>query len=120
MLLWMAFPAIRPHGTSMKRVALYSTSNRQRGAAAAPAPAPATESRVEAAPDTTPVESTPPAPRQRRRVRSFLTRHSLFFGITAGALFALLLVFAYGSFTPAPHVLTQKDIDAAVLRTLET
>ena len=103
----------------MKRVALYSNSSRSRGAADAVAvavadPAPA------GAPDRPAADPVPPAPRQRRRVRSFLTRHSLAFGITAGALFALLIVYVHATFAPAHRVITQKDIDAAVLRTLET
>jgi S1-C subfamily serine protease len=40
--------------------------------------------------------------------------------VIAGALFALVLVALHGSNSPAPRQLTQKDIDAAVLRTLET
>ena len=40
--------------------------------------------------------------------------------LAAGALFALVLVYVHGSNQPIPRVLTQKDIDSAVLRTLET
>jgi len=39
--------------------------------------------------------------------------------VTGGALFALILVAVHGSFSPATPALTQKDIDAAVLYTLE-
>ena len=40
--------------------------------------------------------------------------------VAAGGLFALLLVYWHLSLAPAPRPLNQKDIDAAVLRTLET
>ncbi len=38
----------------------------------------------------------------------------------AGALFVVLLVFAHIAMTPAPHQITQQDIRAAVLHTMET
>jgi S1-C subfamily serine protease len=40
--------------------------------------------------------------------------------VTSGAGIALLLLFALGATKPPPRVITQKDIDAAVLKTLET
>jgi hypothetical protein len=39
--------------------------------------------------------------------------------VAAGALAALALVLLHASYTPVPQPLTQRDIDAAVLRTLE-
>jgi S1-C subfamily serine protease len=39
---------------------------------------------------------------------------------TAGALFVVLLMFAHIAMTPAPHQITQEDIRAAVLHTMET
>jgi S1-C subfamily serine protease len=95
----------------MKRVALYSSSSRPRAAAAEPQAAP----KDDASPATAPAP-----PRPRGRVRSFLTRHSLLSGIGAGVLAALAIVYAHTALMPAHHALTQKDIDAAVLRTLET
>jgi S1-C subfamily serine protease len=47
-------------------------------------------------------------------------RHQRPLLLAAGGLAALLLVLAYGANTPAPREITQRDIDAAVLRTLET
>ena len=38
----------------------------------------------------------------------------------AGALFVVLLVFGHIAMTPAPHQITQQDIRAAVLHTMET
>lgn len=40
--------------------------------------------------------------------------------MVAGALLSLLLVWGYGSMAPAPGRITQRDIDGAVLHTLET
>jgi hypothetical protein len=53
----------------------------------------------------------PGAPRLARYERPLL--------LAGGALFALILVAVHGSFTPAQQQLTQKDIDAAVLYTLD-
>jgi S1-C subfamily serine protease len=110
MLLCTAFSA---SGPSMKRVALYSSSHRSRAPAAA-------EPKRGEAPVAPTRETPPPAARPRGRVRSFLTRHALSAGITAGVLAAVALVYAHALLAPPPRVLTQKDIDAAVLRTLET
>ena len=101
----------------MKRVALYSSSARPREAAAA--------SRLEAPHDEArPAAAVPdaaaPVVRNRGRVRSFLTRHPLALAMTAGAAFALAIVYAQLALAPPQRALTQKDIDAAVLRTLET
>jgi S1-C subfamily serine protease len=95
----------------MKRVALYSSSTRPRDAAGGEHTA-----RVEPQPAPE-IESAPP---KRRRVRSFLTRHPLSIGIVAGLAAALAAVYGYTVWAPAPRALTQKDIDAAVLKTLET
>jgi len=40
--------------------------------------------------------------------------------VAAGALFALLLVTLHAAMKPSPREMTQRDIDAAVLHTLET
>jgi S1-C subfamily serine protease len=40
--------------------------------------------------------------------------------VAAGGLFALALVLVHSAMTPAPRAITQEDIDAAVLHTLET
>lgn len=93
----------------MKRVALYSRSSRLRSAAAAAppqSPAPAAESPAKAA-------------RSPGRLGQFLRRRQapLFAGVVA---LALILVYAQTAMKPASRQLTQRDIDAAVLRTLET
>jgi S1-C subfamily serine protease len=96
----------------MKRVALYSTSKRPRGS---PASAAATEP-----PAAEPAPQINGAPRTPGRIRSFLRRHQLLFGIAAGAVVASALVLSQVALAPVQRTLAQKDIDAAVLRTLET
>jgi S1-C subfamily serine protease len=100
----------------MKKVALYSTSSRSR---APRVPAPAAESkRAEAAEPAAPPAVA--ATTKRGRIRAFLQRQQRTLAVVAGALLALALVYTHGAMQPAPRPLTQKDIDAAVLRTLET
>jgi S1-C subfamily serine protease len=96
----------------MKRVALYSTSNRLRRSPAAAAAA--EPQQPESAPEPTAASRAP------GRFRSFLRRHPLLLGLAAGAAFALVIVMSHGALAPSQRPLTQKDIDAAVLRTLET
>jgi S1-C subfamily serine protease len=52
--------------------------------------------------------------------RKFNDRLRLPLWVAAGGLLALLLVYWHAPLAPSPRPLTQKDIDAAVLRTLET
>ena len=51
--------------------------------------------------------------------RRFAERHERAISVAASALIALLLVAGYAAIRPAPPSLTQLDIDAAVLHTLE-
>jgi S1-C subfamily serine protease len=104
-------------GYSMRRVTLYSRSDRSRvpraqGAADA-------ESKTAATP-----ESAPPAPPSPAgawaRSRAFAHRHHRPLWLAGGAVFAFLMVFAYTLMNPAPRPITQDDIDLAVRHTLET
>lgn len=52
--------------------------------------------------------------------RNFYQRHERLVWVAAGGLFALALVFTYATITPSPRQITQEDIRAAVLHTLET
>jgi len=65
----------------------------------------------------------PPAPVASRpsgsRLRRFFGRHQRPLLVAAGGLLALALVLVHATYTPAPRQITQHDIDAAVLRTLE-
>jgi|KBSSwiStaDraftv2_1062776.scaffolds.fasta_scaffold04308_10 S1-C subfamily serine protease len=89
----------------MKKVALYSSSNRSRKAQAA----------------ATAADGTPQAPiaAPPGRLRRFYSRFERSILVIAGALFAVALVVTYAKTRPAAHEYTQKDIDAAVLHTLE-
>jgi hypothetical protein len=53
-------------------------------------------------------------------VRRLYARFERSILLVAGALFAVALVVTYAKSRPAAHEYTQKDIDAAVLHTLET
>jgi S1-C subfamily serine protease len=91
----------------MRRQVLYSGSKRNPGAGA-DASRPPPEA----------VEEAPAAPRWPR-VRAFSKRHAGWLRFLAGAAFALLIAAAYVGSQPRPRVLTQEDIDASVLHTLE-
>jgi len=94
----------------MKKVALYSSSDRSRKKTGAAGDGPPPQDPAAA----TPVPSAP------GRVRRFYTRFERPILLVAGALFAVALVLTYAKTRPAAHEYTQKDIDAAVLHTLET
>jgi S1-C subfamily serine protease len=52
--------------------------------------------------------------------RNFCARHKRLLWVAAGGLIALLLVYAHEAITPPTREITQEDIRAAVLHTLET
>lgn len=60
------------------------------------------------------------ATRNPGRLAIALRRFKLPLAAAAGALFTLALIYLHGASTPPARSLNQKDIDAAVLRTLET
>ena len=93
----------------MKRTALYSRSGRPR----IPAAAEAADSPRASAPAA-------PATAQPARWRRLLARHERFLLLAIGGLLAALAIFVYNTRTPAARALTQQDIDAAVLHTLQT
>ncbi len=95
---------------------LYSSSSRARSAGQ-PTPAAEPASRASFAPEP------PPALAARRRspLPALFARYDRPLLFLFGALFALLLAFAYYSANrPGPRVITQHDIDAAVRHSLET
>ncbi len=102
----------------MKKVTLYSRSGGAGGAAEPRAPRLATP-RAGAAAAAQPAEA-PPAPPHRTRWRTAAARFERPLLVAAGGLFAAGLVWLHSAITPAAAPLTQKDIDAAVLHTLET
>jgi S1-C subfamily serine protease len=105
-------PSIATGGRQMKKVTLYSRSVRAREPSA-----PRLRAGLPRAPAAPPE---PPAePRRRSRVRAAIARYERALLVVGGALFALVLVWVHGANSPAPAPLTQKEIDAAVLYTLE-
>ncbi len=95
----------------MKRQVLYSASRRNPDAGSGAPNA--------AGPDPEREPSPPRGPRWPR-LRAFGKRHAGWLRFVAGAGFAIVLVAAYQWSQPHPRPLTQKDIDASVLHTLET
>jgi S1-C subfamily serine protease len=90
----------------MKRVALYSSTRRSRS-------------------PVRPGGISPPGPSSASSTalpffRHFIQRHDRISWLLVGGLLALLLVWVHASMAPAPRRITQKDIDRAVVHTLET
>jgi serine protease DegQ len=100
----------------VRRAALYSSSRNAR-----PAPPPGPTDRPQDSQHSEPATTAPAAaqPPRPSRLRRFIRRYDRALLVAAGVLIALALVFARDSGTP-PRQITQKDIDLAVLRTLET
>jgi S1-C subfamily serine protease len=98
-----------------KRVALYSRS----GAAAVPAGQPPPERTPAEAPPTRHAEGAAVAAPPQAGWRRFAARHDRPL-LLAGALLTALVVAALQRGGPAQRTLTQKDIDKAVLHTLNT
>ena len=92
----------------MKKATLYSSSGRAR------TPAPAERE----ASGGTPAPAVSRAP--RGWWRRYLARYEKLLLVAGGGVVAALLVLAYGTRPPATRALTQKEIDAAVLHTLQT
>jgi S1-C subfamily serine protease len=98
----------------MGKVTLYSSSGRGRrsgGAASGDDGAGASPTGAAATPDL-PAGGASSA-------RAWLARRERVLLVIAGAAVALAMVGGYAALTPRPHGLTQQDIDAAVLHTLE-
>ena len=98
----------------MKKVALYSSSSRSRKAGAGDADG------AGALPTDAPGDpGASVSPKAPGRVRAFYARFERPLLVVGGALFAVALVTTYAKSRPGAQELTQKDIDAAVLHTLE-
>jgi S1-C subfamily serine protease len=65
-----------------------------------------------------PAPEAPPPPKPRR-LRQFLTRHRGALMFVSGVAVAAMLVLLHATYKPEARTLTQEDIDAAVMRTLE-
>jgi S1-C subfamily serine protease len=94
----------------VKKISLYSSSDRTRKAARPDASA---ADRV-AAPDAE------GRPALRARWRGYASRHERVLLLVAATLLSLAIVMGYAALTRTSRPLTQDDIDAAVLHTLET
>jgi S1-C subfamily serine protease len=102
----------------MSRVTLYSSS---RSSMAAPATRTGHPDQIKSL-DQARESSTAQAVVQKPRFawRNFCTRHERLLWFAVCGLFALLLALTYTSITPSTRPITQEDIRAAVLHTLET
>ena len=101
----------------MKRVTLYSSSSRSRS----PVRPSGTSPPDQAGRNDKALESPSiPVPPLLIRLWKLIQRHNHALWVVAGGLLALLLVWGYESMAPTPGRITQKDIDRAVLHTLET
>ncbi len=103
----------------MPKVALYSSSNRSRAPGRAPVAgageATPLQGQTDGSAAAAPSQSKPPS-----RLRRFGGRHERLLLVAASGLVAVAIVLGYAALHPVPRPMTQKDIDAAVLHTLET
>ncbi len=93
----------------MKKVSLYSSSDRTRKGAVPEADAPT---------ERVPQLGNPV--RARARWRAYASRHERPLLLVAAALLSLAIVLGHAALTRTSRPVTQDDIDAAVLHTLET
>jgi S1-C subfamily serine protease len=101
----------------MKRVTLYSSSRTSITGRATPASHPQQLKSPDQAHESPSIQvASQPS---RFPWRNFYTRRERLLWVAAGGLFALLVVFTYAAITPATRQITQDDIRAAVLYTLE-
>jgi S1-C subfamily serine protease len=101
----------------MKRVTLYSSSRRSRNPdRPGGTDPPDRDGRNDKAPDSLAA----PAPPPLIHLGKFIRHRNQAFWAFAGCFLSLLLVWGHASLTPAPHRITQKEIEGAVLHTLET
>ncbi len=104
----------------MKRVTLYSKSSRSHAADGGddrPVPGPA--ARPDGAGQSAGGQLAG-RPRLTGRTRAFMARHERIAVVVFAALLSLLLVIGYTATKPPVREITQKDIDAAVLHTLDS
>jgi S1-C subfamily serine protease len=99
----------------MKRIALYSSSRRSRGPIRPSGISPLTQTEGnDQAPESARGPAAPFLPFH------FIQRHGRIYWVVAGGLVTLLIGWGLVSRAPAPRRITQKDINRAVLHTLET
>jgi len=101
----------------MKRVALYSSSKRSQRPVRSSGISPPRRSEGNDRSSETVSDASPARP---LLPSNFIQRHDRISWLLVGGLLALLLVWGYASMAPAPRRVTQKDIERAVMHTLET
>ena len=107
----------------MRRETLYSSSSRSRPAGRPSSPDRAGEPVAPRSDSDRPRDNLPDLAESRRPLRSgsrFFKRYERLLLVATGALFALLLISLHAAIKPPSREITQRDIDAAVLHTLET
>ena len=105
----------------MKKAALYSSSRRAKTPSPARADAPGSASTTASADGTSGSAPSAAAPLAKPpgRLRRLWRRYDRPLLVLAGAVFAVVLVATYAKMRPDAYEITQKDIDAAVLNTLQ-
>jgi len=112
----------------MRRASVYSSSSRPRAGTSPPRSDASTQSPANPQPKAqipagAPSDGAPAVavrPGRRARIGNFFRRYNAPFSLVLGALIALGVVYGYGAMQPPAHALTQDDIDAAVMHTVET
>nr|WP_026075834.1 trypsin-like peptidase domain-containing protein [Noviherbaspirillum massiliense] len=104
----------------MKKVTLYSSSTRNRPARSTESPPRSRNADSQARPP----QDAPSQPQVKQkpgpgRLRGFISRHERLLLVASAALLSLCLLIAYIESRPQPRKITQRDIDAAVLHTLD-
>lgn len=102
----------------MKRVTLYSSSRSSQTAPATPVDHPNQSKNLDPARQGSAPQAA--APSLRSRLRKFCARHERPLWVGVAGLLALLVVFTHAALMPSARQITQEDIHAAVLHTLET
>lgn len=100
----------------MRRTALYSRGSRPAATQSAEIQEPSPDSSSDTSQDAIGT----PAPKPRSRVGALLARWPRTVFVLCGALGAAMVAALFVGINPLPYKLTQKDIDLAVMRTLET
>src|SRR4030095_3641478 len=102
----------------MKIVTLYSSSRSSASDRSAPTANPHPATTADRSDDSSSVKV--PSKKPRARWRDLCARYERPLWMAAAGLLSLLVVFTHRLITPAPRPVTQEDISAAVLHTLET
>ncbi len=101
----------------MKKVSLYSNSGRSESQRVGQSMLSEDRTDGDAPPGKEESSSTPTGKSPWRR---FFANHEKLLLILAGGLFTMLAVWLYAVVTPSPNTLTQRDIDRAVLHSMES